>query len=324
MAAASVYGWSALRSLPRVDLSFFTLATPAGTDVDADADLDAGSDAGSDGDGQVVLHPTPLACSSWGDDHLHGVAVAGALARSAEAVVTSLGRDDLTPARMTVDLFRPAAMAPCHLTHDVVREGPRICLVDVNLHQDGARVARASFLFLKASATAPGAVWSPDPAGRPVPPPEEVAPVSDEPRVPFVHSEAGWSQDFSEHQNASHKQSWNSAVPIVAGEPLTPFQAVAATADGASLVTNWGSGGVEHINTDITLALVRAPYGVEVGLSALDRVESDGIAVGTATVFDRAGALGTVVLTSISNAARAVDLAKAGFDDDGTRRSSRE
>lgn len=266
------------------------------------------------------LVPTALACSSWSDDQLHGVAVAGALARAAGTALTDLGRDDLSPTRMTVDLFRPAAMRPCAFEVDVVREGPRICLIDVTLRQAGERVARAAFLFVKASATAPGAVWAPPDSARPTPPPLDVAPMSDEPRVPFVHSEAGWSQNFSEHQNASHKESWNSAVPIVAGEPLTPFQAVAATADAASLVTNWGSGGVEHINTDITLAIARLPVGVEIGLSAIDRVEADGIAVGTAAVFDRTGTLGTVVTTSLANAKRTVDLGRTSYDDDGTRR----
>lgn len=269
-----------------------------------------------------VLSPTRLACSSWSTNHLHGVAVAGALARAAESVLGGLDRDDLRPARMTVDLFRPAAMAPCRFVTEVVREGPRLCLVDVTLLQDDERVARAGFLFLKAAGSAPGAVWSPGAADRPVPPPEDVAPVSDEPRVPFVHSEAGWSQRLSEHQNASHKESWNSAVPVVAGEPLTPFQAVASTADGATLVTNWGAGGVEHINTDITLALAREPRGVEIGLSALDRIEADGIAVGTATVFDRHGVLGTVVLTSIANTARTVDFTR-GMAADGMRPAPR-
>ncbi len=274
-----------------------------------------------DGSDPATLTPTPLACSSWSTNQLHGVAVAGALARSAEAVVAGLGRDDLRAARMSVDLFRPAAMQPCVFVTEVVREAPRICLVDVTLLQDGERVARAAFLFLKASESAPGEVWSPAASERPVPPPLDVAPVSDAPRVPFVHSEAGWSQNFAEHQNGSHKQSWNAAVPIVAGEALTGFQAVAAIADGASLVCNWGSGGVEHINTDITLGLARAPRGLELGLSALDRVEADGIAVGTAAVFDRDGQLGTVVITSIVNAKRAVDFRQTSYDDDGTRRS---
>ena len=138
--------------------------------------------------------------------------------------------------------------------------------------------------------------------------------------MPFLHSDIGWSQKFGEHQNASRKTSWNSAVSVVRGERLTPFQAVAATADGASLVTNWGTNGVEYINTDITLSLAREVVGVEIGLHALDRVESDGIAVGTAAVFDRQGPLGNVLVTSIVNARRAVDFTHVEYDDDGSRR----
>ncbi len=270
----------------------------------------------------AVLVPTPLACSSWSDNHLHGVAVAGALARSAQAVLGDLGRTDLRPARMSVDLFRPAAMTECTFTTEVVRAGPRICLVDVTLSQADEPVARAAFLFLKPGTPASGEVWSPAPGERPAPPPLDVAPPSDEPRVPFVHSEVGWSQNFSEHQNASRKMSWSSAVPVVAGEALTPFQAVAAASDGTSLVTNWGTRGVEHINTDITLSLARDPVGVEIGLAAVDRIEHEGIAVGTAVVFDRGGPIGSVVLTSLVNARRGVDFSVTRFDDDGSRATS--
>ncbi|CAN5188562.1 thioesterase family protein [soil metagenome] len=300
-----------------MDLSFFTIAETPPTSETPPPET-------PESPGSAVLDPTPMACSSWSDNQMHGVALAGALARSAQAALADLGRDDLQPARMSVDLFRPAAMVPCSFDTEVVRDGPRICLIDVTMRQGGERVARAGFLFLKASTSAPGEVWSPVASERPVPPPLEVAPVSDQPRVPFVHSEAGWSQNFSEHQNASRKQTWNSAVPVVAGEPLTPFQAVAATADGASMITNWGTGGVEYINTDITMVLARPPIGVEIGLCAVDRVEVDGIAVGTAAVFDRTGQLGTVVITSIVNAKRAVDFSDTHYDLDGTRRSVRE
>jgi hypothetical protein len=85
-------------------------------------------------------------------------------------------------------------------------------------------------------------------------------------------------------------------------------------------VTNWGTNGVEYINTDITLSLAREVVGVEIGLHALDRVESEGIAVGTAAVFDRQGPLGNVLVTSIVNARRTVDFSDVEYDDDGTRR----
>ncbi|WP_193612657.1 acyl-CoA thioesterase domain-containing protein [Nocardioides lijunqiniae] len=268
----------------------------------------------------AALVPTELAQSMWDANQMHGVAVSGALGRALERSVADLGRHDLRPARLTVDLFRPATMDPCETTTTVVREGRRICLVDGVLTQGGVAVARASAVFLAPSADPEGDVWSPD--ARPVPPPEDVAPPTDVPHVPFFHSEdAGWSQQFGDHQNGSRKRSWNSAIPIVAGESITPFQAAAAVADGASLVTNWGSGGVQHINTDITLTLARRPEGVEIGLAAVDRVESDGIAVGTVAVFDRRGPLGTAVVTALANSHRTVDMGGIEYQDDGSRRS---
>ena len=109
---------------------------------------------------------------------------------------------------------------------------------------------------------------------------------------------------------------------VVPDEPLTGFQAAAATADGASMVTNWGTNGVEYINTDIAMTLAREPDGIEIGLLATDRVEEDGIAVGTAAIFDRSGPLGTVVVSALANARRTVDFAQVEYTDDGERRTT--
>ena len=264
-----------------------------------------------------TLVPTQLACSMWSDDQMHGVALSGALARAAEACLATAGRADLRPARWTVDLFKPARMVPCLFATEVVREGSRICLVDVTMTQEGRRVARASATFLKPTESAPGEVWSPD--DYPTPPPLEIAPITDNPRVPFFHSSVGWSQNFTEHQNADRKASWNSGIPVVAGESFTGFQAAAAAADGCSMLTNWGTNGVEYINTDIALTLAREPVGIEIGLAATDRVERDGISVGTATMFDREGPLGTVIVAALANVRRTVDFAQVEYTDDGRR-----
>ncbi len=261
------------------------------------------------------LVPVDLARSLWGADQMHGVALSGALARELERVVAQLGRTDLRPARYTVDLFRAARMQPCRTRGVVVREGRRLCLVDATLEQDGEPVARASGLFLAPGEPAPGAVWEPGTSFDP--PPTELAPVSDEPRVPLFSSERlGWSTSFAEHQNGDRKMTWQTGVPVVPEEEPSAFVAVASIADAASMVTNWGSNGVEHINTDITLALARLPVGREIGLAALDRVSSDGVAVGTAAVFDRQGRLGTAGVCSIANAKRTVDFEVHDFGDD--------
>jgi hypothetical protein len=266
----------------------------------------------SDGD---ALVPTDLAQSLWSDDQMHGVALSGALARALERAVADLGRDDLRPARYSVDLFKAARMEPCHTSAVVVREGRRLCLVDVTLEQGGTPVARASGLFLQPSEPAPGEVWEPDSGF--APPPLELAPVSDEPRVPLFCSEGvGWESSFGSHQNGGRKMTWQTGVPVVPEERPSPFVAVASIADAASMVTNWGSNGVEHINTDIALSLSRLPESLEVGLAALDRVSSDGIASGVAAVFDRRGRLGSVMVASLANAKRTVDFEVHDFKDD--------
>lgn len=269
-----------------------------------------------------TLVPEPLALSLWGTDNMHGVAISAGLSLTAERALQDLGRDDLQPARYTVDLFRAAKMVPSTFIADVVREGPRICLIDVSMIQDGERVARASTLFLRTGASPTGEVWSPSDDTRPVPPPIDLAPESTEPHIPWFHSSIGWSQDFSAHQNSARKATWQTGVPAVDGEPATPFSAVASIADATTMVTNWGSQGVEHINTDITVTLSRLPDGVQLGLSALDHVAHDGISVGTATIFDRRGPIGTTVMTAIANARRTVDFDNVSYADDGTRRTT--
>lgn len=267
------------------------------------------------GDASVdVLVPLDLARSLWSTDQMHGVAVAGALARGLERAVAERGRTDLRPARVTVDLFRPASMDPCHTTTTIVREGPRLCLVDASLHQNDTIVARATAIFLRASEDPQGEVWSSGTV--PAPPPLEIAEVSEDARVPiFGSDDAGWTMNFADHQNGSRKRTWQTAVSIVEGEPRSLFQSVVSVADATSMVTNWGSGGIQFINTDINLVLSRMPVSTEIGLEAIERVSNDGIAVGTAIVFDRDGVIGTSVVTSLTNAKRTVDLTTMEFED---------
>lgn len=264
------------------------------------------------------LVPTEISRSMWSHDQMHGIAVSGALARALEQQLAALGRTELRPTRYAVDLFRPAKMSPCTVVTEVVREGKRICLIDATLLQDGIPVARAGCTFLLPTESPNGVVWAP--TDGPKPPPVELAPPSEEPGIPYFTSAEPWSQSFQEHQNAGRKQTWQTGLPIVDGEAATPFQAVASIADATSMLVNWGTQGVQFINADITLTLARQPVGREIGLSTSTRVEHDGIAVGTVDVFDRAGPLGTAMITSLANASRAVNFDNLEFDDDGGRR----
>ena len=263
--------------------------------------------------------PTPLAAGLWSPETIHGVAASGLLAKAMEEQLQNGEPEasDLVAARYHVDLFRPARMVTTRVRARVVRRGARLALLDAVLVQDSAEegevvCSRASATFLRRSDATPGEVWGSHDRGSA--PPLEFAPVTEEPHVPWFRSRKGWSQSFADHQNAGRHATWQTALPTVAGEPMTPFQAVASIADATSMVTNWGTGGIEYINTDISLALARPPQGVQVGLRALEHVAEAGIAVGTAEVFDRAGTFGTATVTALANTRRTVDLSHEGVD----------
>lgn len=254
--------------------------------------------------------PLPIAEGMWGKGQMHGVAISGLMARTLEQYVHSIGRGDLVPVRYHVDLFTKASMIESTVEVRVIREGPRIVTADVAFTQEGTVVARASAVFLKQGSTPSGAVWSAPDELRATPPSTEICPETSELRLPFFASAKPWSDFFGDHQNDGRHATWQTPVPVVAGEEMTPFQAAAAIADCTNMVTNWGDAGVEYINTDISLAMCRPPVGVEIGLRAIDHVSADGIAVGTAELFDRAGTLGTTTVTALANAKRTVDLAE--------------
>lgn len=244
-----------------------------------------------------LLHPQDGARSGWNDGTmLRGSAVSGALAREAERAI---GDDTgLRPVRWTLDLFRPAAFRASSVSATVVRRGRRLALVDVELTQDGVRVARASAEFLRGGTPVHGRTWS-----RPVTvcvPPPEIRPETTEPRV-YYSEGVGWTGDPGPHQNAARKRTWHFPLPVVQGEPPSPFQEAAMAADFVNMVANWGDAGIEFINSDVTLSLARRPEGDGIGLIAEQREEHDGISVSLAAVVDRKGVVGFAGVTGLAN-----------------------
>lgn len=254
-------------------------------------------------DGEV-FHPLDAARGLWGADLIHGVAISGLIGRRTEAELHALGRDGMVPARYHVELFRPARMRPTTVTAHVVRNGPRLVMIDAEFQQDGETLARATTKFLQPGEAPTGKVWG---AGdRPTPPPLEEVPVSDEPRVPHWASDHPWSNRFSEHQNAGRHSSWQVPPTLVLGEETSVFAGVAACADGVNMVCNWGENGVEYINSDISLCLSRLPVSLEIGMRSMDHLAHDGVSIGVAEVYDRQGPIGSVSTTAVANTRRTV------------------
>jgi hypothetical protein len=253
---------------------------------------------------QELLIPLPLAQGGWGAT-MRGMAVAGALARAAEQAAEHDGLAGFVPARWTVELLRPAGMVPSVATAWTMRRGGRAGVIDAELRQGDVLVGRATALYLRTGETPVERVWEAD--NRFMPPPPGVLPCDGDRRV-FHTPGAGWSTELAAHQTAERKQVWCGAIPIVAGKAPTPFQFVGSVADVASVAVNWGDTGLQHINADISVHLARLPLGGELGMVAIERAASSGLSSGTVSLFDRRGIIGTVSVSALANAVRAVNV----------------
>ncbi|ADT99101.1 acyl-CoA thioesterase domain-containing protein [Mycolicibacterium gilvum] len=248
--------------------------------------------------------PTKYAQSHWGSDHLNGPAVVGLAARGLEM---DCGSADLRPVRLTVDLFRAARNAPTTLNIAVVRDGHRVRVAECEVVQDGRPVAKASLVQYRPSSPPPGELWEPGPVLAQPPDPDGSVP-------PFVGSDdVGWTRSPAAHQNASRKRFYNDGIRVVAGETNSPFVRAAMVAEATSLVTNLGTAGIGYINGDLTVALSRLPVDDWVGIQADSHHAADGLAVGTATLFDSRGPFGAGMTTAIANPAAQIDFSTRDF-----------
>ena len=216
---------------------------------------------------------------------------------------------DFQPARLTVDLLRPALQEPVQIQTSVLREGRRIKLVDGVLVQDGKAVARASALFLRRGDHPDGEVWSASVEMPPLPTDSDGFPAD----MPFLIWGYGNTSDGSPgiaagewEQSHSQKFAWTRLFrPMVQGFPLTPFTRLAFVGDVTSSLTHWGTGGLRYINADYTVTASRLPDGEYIGLAAQSHYGTAGVAAGSAIWFDRHGPIGTSSALALAQPAEA-------------------
>jgi acyl-CoA thioesterase len=120
--------------------------------------------------------------------------------------------------------------------------------------------------------------------------------------------EAGWTRSPAAHQNDSRKRFYNNGIKVLAEEENSPFVRAVILAESTSLVTNLGTHGIGYINGDLTAAFSRLPVDDWIGIQADSHRASDGISVGTATLFDHEGAFGSGMVTAVANPAAQIDF----------------
>lgn len=252
--------------------------------------------------GGGVFAPTPAAGGHWGAGLISGPAVAGLAARALER---DFGGSGYSPARFTIDLMKPAGQVPTRTRTRLIREGRRVRYAECDVLQGDWIVARATMVAYRPSEAPQGEVWT---ANSSFVPPS--ASGGDE---LFVGSDdAGWSALGAEHQNPSRKRAWYRGVDVVAGDPLSPFVRSAVVGEAATnMVVNLGTRGIGYINGDLTVSLARQPRGEFIGVQSDSHFAADGVAIGSATLFDADGPFGTASVTALANPAAQIDFTAA-------------
>ncbi len=239
--------------------------------------------------------PGPEAFGPWSPEMLHGRLLGGLAARDLERELVEPG---WRVARLTVDLFRPAAMAPVQCTPTVVRTGRRIRVADSLLTCEGHEVARVAAVALTTSPEPPGRIWRP--AHDPWPHPDTLDPpvrLDDEEGPAWIVRTVAGGFDTGEQTRL-----WsNDTAALVDDEPMSPLVRTAISSDLACPIANSSDDGLHYINADYTVAIGRYPVGGWVGLEVAQQLAADGISMASATLFDLDGPFATSTGVSLTN-----------------------
>jgi acyl-CoA thioesterase len=246
-------------------------------------------------DGDTFV-PNQIAQGGWGPT-LGGQVLGGLLAR---AVEQKRADPDLIPARFTVDILRRVATAPVQVHANVVRTGRRMQAIDAQLIQGGEMVARASALLLRRGDQPHGIPWTTTISMPPIP----REPDQFDGSVPMFITPYGSesSEDEFPWQHDSPRYAWVREIRQLADdEALTPFIRTAMAVDVTASLTGFSKAGLQFINADYTLTLCRLPAGPYVGLAGMTHYSAEGIAVGSASLFDAQGPIGASTTTAAAN-----------------------
>lgn len=242
--------------------------------------------------------PNEIAQGGWGPT-LGGQVVGGLLARAVEQQRADI---DLVPARFTVDILRRVATEPVRVHTDVVRTGRRMQAIDATMTQRGEIVARASTLYLRRSEQPAQLPWTTSVHMPPIPAEPDRFDESKPMHITAFGRETDTGGRAFEWQHDGPKYAWLREIrALVDDEEATPFVRAALAVDVTASITGFSTAGLGFINADFTLTLCRLPEGPYVGLAALSHYSADGIATGTASLFDAIGPIGTGVTTAAAN-----------------------
>ena len=252
--------------------------------------------------------PTDLARGPWDPRACHGGPVAALMARAVEHADPD-SPVDWQIARLTIEITRPVpVLRPLDVSTEIQRDGRKVSLVAVRLHDGGTEVARARSLRIRSRPMAlPDDLVQapPDPPGSPD---DGIA----QRPVWAMDEHVAFHRDACEHRFT--EGAWDQPgpvgvwirllVPVVADEvPSGAQRAVAAADFGNGVSSGLPFDRYTFINPDLTVHLLRPPVGEWIGMRTASHygtaTASSGAGFAESALYDTDGRLGRSVQSLI-------------------------
>ena len=232
-------------------------------------------------DGAYV--PTALATGPWDKRMQSGVVINALVAHAVEQTPSLV---PMVTTRLVTDILKPAWMAPVQTRVEVIREGTRLQLLQIELLQQGVPIVRASALRVRLaeSPATPFPIHAVAPEGLPSLNRRRSAMNA----ISETRLEAGGLDEIGPGLVWSRIRG-----DIVPGTPISPFVHTAMAADmgsGTSSYVDWREW--TYANVDISLHLARMPQGEWVRVAAVTESAGNGLAVVDTRLADEHGEFG--------------------------------
>ena len=239
--------------------------------------------------------PSEHARGPWDPRALHGGAPAALITAAFEALQPGA---ELAIARLSFELLRPIPMAPLALVTRIVRPGRRVQELAAEVLAGDETIVRAAALRVQRV---------PEEAARAAAASGELSaampPVADAEPLDFTldgSSGASFAATAMEMRGLGDPRApgpsrvWmRLCLPLLDGEPPSPFARLAATADfGNGISAALPFDRFLFINADLAIHVVRPPEGEWIGLDARTSLIGGGVGVAESVVHDERGPVG--------------------------------
>lgn len=239
-------------------------------------------------EGEEIFRATIHTQGPWNPQFQHGGPPAALLVRQMEQCSP---RPEMVLARVSIDILGPIPLATLRATARLIRPGRKVELLEASLEYEGRAIMHARGWRIQVPSTRPevratGSV-------PPFPPQEEDTSTLAEWRCGFLDA-TEWHFVRGSYATQGSAVAWiRLRYPLLEGEEVTPAQRLLAAADSANgISSNLDIRTWQFVPPELTVHCLRPPVGSWICLDANTLVQSEGVGLTTADLYDEHGMVG--------------------------------